>query len=128
MLALFRMLLQGLSRMPGQLSLLCPLLKSEDRAGLRVSFPDGMVLCKPGWELGLLPENFCRAMLVLLRLRCCMGYKVQSWRRAVPAMDVDDVRCVNVPVRQACSVCVSGSAVCVLEDRNLEVCSSLCPW
>jgi len=57
-----------------------------------------------------------------------MGRKVQSWRRDVPAMDVDDVRCVLVPVRLACSVYVSGSAACALEGRNLEVCTSLCPW
>jgi len=55
MLALLRMLLQGLGLMSGQLSLLCPLLRSEDRAGLLVSLPEGMVSCKPGWELGLLP-------------------------------------------------------------------------
>ena len=29
------------------------------RAGLLVSFPEGMVSCKPGQELGLLPHNFC---------------------------------------------------------------------
>jgi len=58
----------------------------------------------------------------------CMGHMVRSCRRAVPAMDVDDVRCLHVPVRQACSVCVSGSAAWVLKGWNLEVCSSLCPW
>ena len=35
----------------------------------------------------------------------CRGRKVQSQRRAVRALDVDDVR-VHVPVRQACSLCV----------------------
>jgi len=45
----------------------------------------------------------------------------------VPAMDVDDVRRVHVPVRQACSVCVSGSADFAREGWNLEVCWSLCP-
>jgi len=44
----------------------------------------------------------------------------------VPVMDVDDMRFVLVPVRLACSVCVSGSAICVLEGWNLEVCTSLC--
>ena len=29
------------------------------RAGLLVSFPEGMVSCKPGQELGLLPHYFC---------------------------------------------------------------------
>ena len=57
-----------------------------------------------------------------------MGRRVQLWRRAQPAMDVDDVRWVHVPVRQACSVCVSRSGACALEGRNLEVCASLCPW
>jgi len=57
-----------------------------------------------------------------------MGRKDQSWRRAVSVMDVDDVYCVHVPVRQTCSVCVSGSAASALEGRILEVCSSLCPW
>jgi len=46
----------------------------------------------------------------------------------VSVMDVDDVRGFHVPIRQACSVCVSGSAPCALEGRNLEVCSSLGPW
>jgi len=55
MLVIFRILLQVLSRMLGQLSLLYPLLKSEDRAGLHVSFPEGMVSCMPGRGLGLLP-------------------------------------------------------------------------
>jgi len=55
MLTLFQILLQDLSRMLGQLSLLYPLLKSEDRAGLHVSFPEGMVSCMLGQGLGLLP-------------------------------------------------------------------------
>jgi len=62
MLSLLWILLQVLSRMAGQLSLHCPLLKSKDRAGLLVSFPEGMVSCKPGQVLGFLPWNFCRAM------------------------------------------------------------------
>jgi len=98
------------------------------RAGLLVSFPEGMVSCKPGQELGLLPHNFCRAMWLLQCGFGCMGRRVQSWRRAVPAMDVNDVWCVHVSVRQACSGCVSGSAAHALEGRNREVCSSLCPW
>jgi len=68
------------------------------RAGLLVSFPEGMVSCKPGQELGLLP-HICRAIWLLQCGFGCMGRRVQSWRRAVPAMDVDDVRCVNVSVR-----------------------------
>ena len=67
-------------------------------------------------------------MWLLLCWFCCMGRKVQPWRRAVPAMDMDDVRWVHVPVRMACSVCVSGSAAYALECWwDLEVCTSLCP-
>jgi len=66
-------------------------------------------------------------MWVLLRLLYCIGCKVQSWLRAVPAMDVDDVRCIRVPIRQACSVCVSESAALALEGLNIDVCLSLCP-
>jgi len=55
MLALLRMMLQGLGLMTGQLSLLYPLLRSEDQAGLLVSLLEGMVSCKQGWELVLLP-------------------------------------------------------------------------
>ena len=94
------------------------------RAGLLVSFSEGMVSCKPGQELGLLPHNFCRAC------GCC-SVDLVAWgvgSNAVPAMDVDDVRCVHVSVRQACSGCVSGLATHVLEGRNGEVFSSLCPW
>ena len=54
-LVIFRILLQVLSRMLGQLSLLCHLLKSEDRAGFHVSFPEGMVSCMPVQGLGPLP-------------------------------------------------------------------------
>jgi len=57
-----------------------------------------------------------------------MGRRVESWRRAVPATDVNDVRCGHVSVRQTCSGCVSGSPAHVLEGWNREVCSSLCPW
>jgi len=57
-----------------------------------------------------------------------MGRKVQSWRRAVPAMDVDDVHYVLILVSMASRNCVSGSAACALEGWNLEVCTSLCPW
>ena len=97
------------------------------RAGLLVSFPEGMVSCKPGQELGLLP-HICRAIWLLQCGFGSMGRRVQSWRRAVPAMDVDDVRCVHVSVRQTCSGCVSGSAANALGGQNLEVCSFLCPW
>ena len=98
------------------------------RAGLLVSFPEGMVSYKPGQELGILPHNFCRAMWLLQCGFGCMGRRVQSWRRTVPGMDVDDVRCVHVSARQVCNGCVSGSAAYALGGQNLEVCSFLCPW
>ena len=62
MLASCRIFLQDLGRMFGQLSLPCPLLRPEDRMGLLVSFPKGMVSSKPGCGLGILPQNSCRAM------------------------------------------------------------------
>jgi len=98
------------------------------RAGLLMSFPEGMVSCKPGQDLGVFPHDFCRSMWLIQCRFGYMGRRVQSWRRAVPVMDVDDMRCVHVSVRQACSGCVSGSALYALEGRNLEVFSSLCPW
>ena len=119
-----RILLQVLSRQARQLSLPCSLLKSRDRAGLLVSFPEGMVSCKPGQALGFEPRIFCWAMWLLQCGFSCMGRRVQSWRRAVPAMDEADVRCVHVSV----SGCVSGSVAHALEGWNREVCSSLCPW
>jgi len=64
-------------------------------------------------------------MWLLQRLLFCMGHKVQSWRRAVRASTVNDVR-VHVPVRQACSFCVIVS-VALLEGWDLAVCLSLCP-
>jgi len=57
-----------------------------------------------------------------------MGRKVQSWRWAEPGMDMDNVHNVLIPVRVACSVCVSRSASCAVEGWDLEVCTSLCPW
>ena len=57
-----------------------------------------------------------------------MGRKVQSWRWVLPAMDMDDVHNVLIPVRVACSACVSGSASCAIESWDLEVYTSLCPW
>ena len=123
-----RILLQVLGRQARHLSLSCSLLESADRAGLLVSFPEGMVSCKPGQALGLEPHIFCWAMWLVQCVFSCMGLKVPPWRRAVPAMDESDVRCVHVSFRQACSICVSGSVAHALEGRNLGVCSSLCPW
>ena len=64
-----------------------------------------------------------------LRLRRfhSMGRKVQACLRAVSAVDVDDVQCLYVPARQACSVCVFGLAAFAREGLNLELCLSLCP-
>ena len=95
-----RILLQVLSRQTWQLSLPCSLLKSGDRAGLLVSFPEGMVSYKPGQALGLEARIFCWTMWLLKCGFSCVGRRVQSWRRAVPAMDEADVRCVHVSVRQ----------------------------
>ena len=60
-----RILLQVLGRQARQMSLSCSLLESGDRAGLLVSFPEGMVSCKPGQALGLEPCIFCWAMWLL---------------------------------------------------------------
>jgi len=57
-------------------SLPCPLLRPEDRTSLLVSFLEGMVSCKPGWGLGILPQNSYWAMRVLLRVLCRMGRSV----------------------------------------------------
>ena len=93
--------------------------------GLSSFFSSFVSLCR---SLKLLPHNFCLAMWLLQCGFGCMRRRVQSWRRAVPAMDVDDVRCVHVSVHQACNGCVSESTTYALEGLNLEVCSSLCPW
>ena len=102
------------------------MLRSEDQAGLPVSFPEGMVSCKSGCELGSLPLHSCLAMWFLQLLLFCMGHKVQSWSWSMCASAVDDVR-VHVPVCQVCSFCVFVSAA-LFEGWNLEVCLSLCPW
>jgi len=104
------------------------MLNSGGRAGLLVSFPKGMVSCKPGQALVLEARIFCWAMWLLQCGFSCMGCRVPPWRRTVPAVDEADVRCVHVSGRQACSGCVAGSAAHALEGRNLGVCSSLCPW
>jgi len=68
-----------------------PLHRSEDRAGLPVSFPKGMVSCKPGMS----PCHFRRDMdeprtspcpfywgtgLLLRLLCCCRGREIRPWR------------------------------------------------
>jgi len=84
------------------------LLDSGDRAGLFVSFPEGMVSCNPGQALVFEPRIFFWAMW-LMKCGCsCMGRRVPPWRRAVPAVDEADVQCVHVSGRQACSVVSPG--------------------
>ena len=122
-----RILLQVLGFMLGPLCLLRTVLKSEDRAGLHVSFPEGMVSCRLQWEHGLLPWN-CQTLWVLHPSRRCKGCKRQSCQRAVSAVDVDDVQCLHVSILQACSVSVLASAAHALEGLNLELCLSLCMW
>ena len=62
--------------------MLLPLHRSEDIAGLPVSFPEGMVSCKLGREPRISPRCFRRNMGLLLHLLCCCrGRKVKPWRR-----------------------------------------------
>ena len=56
--------------------------RSEDRASLPVSFPDGMVSCKSGRELRMSSRHFSRSMDVMLCPWCCMGRKARPWGRA----------------------------------------------
>jgi len=58
-------LLQVLGHQAWPLSWPCALLESGDRAGLLVSFPEGMVSCKPGQALVLESHIFCWAMWLL---------------------------------------------------------------
>ena len=69
-----------------------------------------------------------RAFWVLQHLQCCMSRRLRLCRWAVPAVDADNVRCLPVPVPQACSVTVLVSAACALEGRKLELHLCLCPW
>jgi len=77
-------LLQVLGRQARLLSWPCSLLESGDRAGLLMSFPEGMVLCKPGQALVVELPIFCWAMWLLQCGFNCMGRRVPPWRRAVP--------------------------------------------
>ena len=70
----------------------------------------------------------CGANFYWALWRCCRGCKLQSCQRAVSALDVDNVRCLPVPVLQACSVSVLVLAACALEGQNLELQLCLCPW
>jgi len=110
----------------GLCPVLCPLHRSEDRAGLPVSFPEGMFSCKPGIALRISPRHSCRNMDLLLRLFWCRGRKVWPWRRAGRALDVDDVLFRLAPLSPAWSIRVLASATCLLESQNRNHCSCLC--
>jgi len=57
-----RFLLLSLRFWQGLYPVFPPLHRSEDRAGLPVSFPEGMVSCKPGRGLKLSTRLFRRGM------------------------------------------------------------------
>jgi len=102
-------------------------LRSENRVGLHVSIPGGMVSCRlslvrvrkrwachrPIWVQCPLPCGMSRSV---------MGRRPKWW--AVLAVDVDR-HCAHAPVPQACRDNVPMAAVCLLEGRNLELCCCL---
>jgi len=113
---------QGLCPVP------LPLHRSEDSAGLSLSFPEGMVLCKPGRELRMSPRNFRWSMDVMLCPWCCMGRKARPWGRAGRVSDADDICFCLTVIDPASSICVPVSAAWVLEFQNQYHCSRLCLW
>jgi len=60
-------------------------LLDSGRAGLLVSFPEGMVSCRPGQVLVLELRVFCRVMYLLQCGSGCMGRRIPPWRRAASA-------------------------------------------
>jgi len=80
--AWYEFLLLSLWLWQGLCPVLLPLHRSEDRAGLPVSFPEGMVSCKPGRELRMSSSHFCQSIDVMLHPWCCMGRKAHPWGRA----------------------------------------------
>jgi len=60
-------------------------LLDSGRAGLLVSFPKGMVSCRPGQVLVLELRVFCRVMCLLQCESGCMGRRIPPWRRAASA-------------------------------------------
>jgi len=110
----------------GLLLLPCTKLRSENRVGLHVSIPGGMVSCRlslvrvrkrwachrPIWVQWPLPCGVSRSV---------MGCRPKWW--AVLAVD-----CAHAPVPEARHDSVPMTAVCLLEGRNLELCCCLCPW
>ena len=56
-------------------------------AGLLVSFPEGMVSCKPGTVLVWHPPDFC-CVKYLLQCWCgCLGRRIPWWRQCMSAVD-----------------------------------------
>jgi len=108
----------------GLCPVLLPLHRSEDSAGLPVSFPKGMVSCKPGREFNLSPCHFRWNMDVMLSVGC----KAHPWGRAGRVSDADDVCFCLTPVSPACSICVPVSAAWVFEGGGWYHCSCLCLW
>jgi len=64
--AWYEFLLLSVCLWQGLCPVLLPLHRSEDRASLPVSFPEGMVSCKPGRELRMSPCHVRRSMDVML--------------------------------------------------------------
>ena len=60
-------------------------LLDSGRAGLFVSFPEGMVSYRPGQVLVLELRVFCRVMYLLQCGSGCMGRRIPPWRRAASA-------------------------------------------
>jgi len=56
-------------------------------AGLLVSFPEGMVSCRPGPELVLRSPDFCWVKYLLSCWCGCMGRRIPWWRRCKSAVD-----------------------------------------
>jgi len=80
--AWYEFLLMSLWLWQGMSPNLRPLHRSEDRTGLPVSFPKGLVLWKPGREPRMSSCHFCWSKDVILCLWCCMGRKTHLWGRA----------------------------------------------
>jgi len=73
-----------LGRQARQLFLSCSLFDSG-RAGLLVSFPEGMVSCRPGQAVELELRVFNRVVCILQCGCGCMGRRIPPWRRTASA-------------------------------------------
>ena len=60
-------------------------LLDSGRADLLVSFPEGIVSCRPGQVLVLELRVFCPVMCLLQCESGCMGRRIPPWRRAASA-------------------------------------------